>query len=140
MNRTAEHMRRMREAPVRGLILRLALPTVASMLVTAFYNLADAWFVGLLDTQSVAAVGVAFPAMAVIQAVGFFFGHGSGNTLARMLGAGDRHGARRMAAVGVVCSALAGCALAAVGLLLYHGRDRTITDSGRSRQMFGGLL
>ena len=30
--------------------------------------------------------------------------------------------------------------LAAVGLLLYHGRDRTITDSGRSRQMFGGLL
>ena len=107
----------MREAPVRGLILRLALPTVASMLVTAFYNLADAWFVGLLDTQSVAAVGVAFPAMAVIQAVGFFFGHGSGNTLARMLGAGDRHGARRMAAVGVVCSALAGCALAAVGLL-----------------------
>ena len=85
----------MREAPVRGLILRLALPTVASMLVTAFYNLADAWFVGLLDTQSVAAVGVAFPAMAVIQAVGFFFGHGSGNTLARMLGAGDRHGARR---------------------------------------------
>ena len=108
-------MRRMREAPVRGLILRLALPTVASMLVTAFYNLADAWFVGLLDTQSVAAVGVAFPAMAVIQAVGFFFGHGSGNTLARMLGAGDRHGARRMAAVGVVCSVLAGCALAAAG-------------------------
>ena len=30
--------------------------------------------------------------------------------------------------------------LAAAGLLLYHGRDRTITDSGRSRQMFGGLL
>ena len=116
MTHAAEHMRMMREAPVRGLILRLALPTVASMLITAFYNVADAWFVGRLDTQSVAAVGVAFPAMAIIQAMGFFFGHGSGNTLARMLGAGDRHGARRMAAVGVVCSALAGCALAAIGL------------------------
>ena len=117
MNRTAEHLRLLREAPVRGLILRLAAPTVASMLVTAFYNIVDAWFVGLLDTQSMAAVGVAFPAMAVIQAVGFFFGHGSGNTLARMLGAGDRHGARRMAAVGVVCSAAAGGLLAGLGLL-----------------------
>ena len=117
MPHPTEDLRRLREAPVRGLILRLAIPTIASMLISAFYNVADAWFVGRLDTASVAAVGVAFPVMAVIQATGFFFGHGSGNTLARMLGAGDRHGARRMAAVGLVCSVLAGCILAAVGLL-----------------------
>ncbi len=114
---TAEHLRRLREAPVRGLIVRLAVPTIASMLITAFYNVVDAWFVGMLDTQSVAAVGIAFPAMAVIQAVGFFFGHGSGNTMARMMGARDRHGARRMAAVGVVCSALCGCLIAAGGVV-----------------------
>ena len=112
----AAALRDLRAAPVRRLILRLALPTIASMLISAFYNVADAWFVGRLGTASVAAVGVGFPAMAVIQATGFFFGHGSGNTLARMLGAGDRHGARRMAAVGVVCSALAGCLIAALGL------------------------
>lgn len=113
----ALHTQHMTEAPVRGLILSLAVPTIASMLISAFYNIVDTWFVGRLDTQSVAAVGIAFPAMALIQSVGFFFGHGSGNTLARMLGAGDAHGARRMAAVGLGCSTLSGVALAVVGLL-----------------------
>ena len=30
--------------------------------------------------------------------------------------------------------------LAVVGLLLYHGRDRSVTDADRSRRMFGDLL
>ena len=59
------------------------------MLVTSFYNMADTYFVGKINTQSTAAVGIVFSVMSIIQAVGFFFGHGSGNYISRKLGAGN---------------------------------------------------
>ena len=82
-----ERVRYMTQAPVRRLILEMSAPTVISMLVTSFYNMADTLFVGQLDTQSTAAVGVAYSAMALLQATSFFFGHGSGNYISRQLGA-----------------------------------------------------
>ena len=74
-------------APVHHVIFTMAIPTIISMLSTSMYNLADTYFVGSINTQSVAAVGVSFAAMAVIQAIGFFFGHGAGNYVSRQLGA-----------------------------------------------------
>ena len=72
--------------PVPRLITSLAVPTIISMLVTSFYNMADTYFVGKINTQSTAAVGIVFSVMSIIQAVGFFFGHGSGNYISRKLG------------------------------------------------------
>ena len=40
---------RMLETPVSRLIPVLAVPTIISMLVTSFYNMADTFFVGMLD-------------------------------------------------------------------------------------------
>ena len=79
----------MLEEPVEKLVCRLAVPTILSMLITSFYNMADTFFVGKLDTQSTAAVGIVFSLMAIIQAIGFLFGHGSGNFISRKLGAGE---------------------------------------------------
>lgn len=98
----------MLETPVKRLVCRLAVPTILSMLVTSFYNMADTFFVGKINTQSTAAVGVVFSLMAIIQAVGFLFGHGSGNFISRKLGAGDIEEARKMSAVGFFTSFLAG--------------------------------
>ena len=56
-------------APVHHVIFTMAIPTIISMLSTSMYNLADTYFVGSINTQSVAAVGVAFAAMAVIVLV-----------------------------------------------------------------------
>ena len=78
----------MTTAPIPRLIGSLAVPTVISMLVTSFYVMADTYFVGQINTQSTAAVGISFSVMAIIQAFGFFFGHGSGNYISRKLGAG----------------------------------------------------
>ena len=58
---------------VPPLICELAVPTIISMLVSAFYNMADTFFVGQIDTQSTAAVGIVFTVMALIQAFGFLF-------------------------------------------------------------------
>jgi Na+-driven multidrug efflux pump len=69
----------MTTAPVERLVVRQAIPAVIIMMVSAMYNMADTYFVSSLGTSAVAAVGVSFALMNVIQAVGFFFGHGSGN-------------------------------------------------------------
>ncbi|MBP3227202.1 MAG: MATE family efflux transporter [Bacteroidaceae bacterium] len=106
----------MTTAPVRGLILRLAVPTVASMLVTAVYNLATTFYVGRLSTQATAAVGVSFAAMALIQAAGFFFGHGSGNALSRHLGARRQDKAETMAATGFFTALGFGVLIALAGV------------------------
>ena len=63
---------KMTTEPVEKLVLRFAVPTMISMLVTAFYNLADTFFVRQLNSDSmVAAVGVVMPLMNIIQAIGF---------------------------------------------------------------------
>lgn len=103
---------------VPGLIARLAVPTIVSMLVTSLYNMADTYYMGKVSTAATAAVGIAFPVMASVQAFGFFFGHGSGNFISRRLGAGDVEAAQRMAATGFYAALLAGCLIAALGYAL----------------------
>ena len=103
-----QKFQQMTTEPVGHLIGRLALPCIISMLVTAFYNMADTFFVGMLKSNSATgAVGVVFSLMAIIQAVGFFFGHGSGNFISRELGKHHYEEASNMAATGFF-TALAG--------------------------------
>ena len=104
-------------APVGKVILTMAVPTVISMLVTSIYNIVDTWYVGLLNTQATAAVGVAFPIMSAIQAVGFFFGQGSGTYVSRKLGAKETQLASRMIATSFICALLFGSAVSLFCLL-----------------------
>ena len=93
--------KKMTEPPVERLICSLAVPCIISMLVTSFYNMADTFFVGMLKSNAATgAVGVVFSMMAVIQAVGFFFGHGSGNYISRELGEKNYEEASKMASTG----------------------------------------
>jgi len=96
-----EKYRQMTEPPVGRLICKLAVPCIISMLVTSFYNMADTYFVGMLKSNAATgAVGVVFSMMAIIQAVGFFFGQGSGNYISRELGKKNYEEASNMAATG----------------------------------------
>ena len=116
--RQEETYHQLTEAPVGGLICRLAVPCIISMLVTAFYNLADTFFVGMLNSNSATgAVGVAFSLMAVIQAIGFFFGHGTGNYVSRELGRQDTDSAAEMASTGFFMALAAGSAVLLLGQL-----------------------
>ena len=104
-------------APVRRVIPAMAVPTVISMLVTSIYNLVDTYYVGLLNTQATAAVGVVFPVMAIIQSIGFLFGQGSGTYMSRHLGARRVDEARQMAATSFVGGAVWGLLIAVLGLI-----------------------
>ncbi len=109
---------KMTTEPVEKLVCKLALPTIISMLVTTFYNLADTFFVRLLDNDSmVAAVGVVLPLMNIIQAFGFFCGHGSGNYISRALGRRDKKDAETMCATGFGWSIIMGLAICIPGLI-----------------------
>ena len=113
----------MTETPVPKLIIRLAIPTIISMLVTGLYNMADTYFVGQVPnrgTEATAAVGIVFPMMAIIQAMGFLFGHGSGNFLARMMGAGKKKEASEMAATGFTLALFFGLFLLLMGNIFIH--------------------
>ena len=61
--------------PVTGLILRLAVPTILSMLVTNIYNLVDAYFVGNLGTSASGAIGIVLSIQAVLQAFAVSYTH-----------------------------------------------------------------
>lgn len=117
-NAQEQKYRVMTETPVRQLVCRLAVPTIISMLVTSFYNMADTFFVGRIGTSASAAVGVVFPLMAIIQAVGFFFGHGSGNFISRALGNQDTDTAEKMAATGFFSALIGGTVIMVAGLIL----------------------
>ncbi len=111
-----EKYRQMTEPPVGKLICRLAVPCIISMLVTSFYNMADTYFVGMLKSNAATgAVGVVFSMMAIIQAVGFFFGQGSGNYISRELGKKNYQEASNMAATGFYAALAAGTLICVLG-------------------------
>ncbi|MBQ7886817.1 MAG: MATE family efflux transporter [Clostridia bacterium] len=103
-------------APVSRVIPRLAIPTIISMLITAIYNMADTFFVSQIGTSASGAVGVIFSAMAIIQAVSFMMGMGTGTNVSQALGAGDEERAQRYASVGFFTAFGVGVVLAILGL------------------------
>lgn len=109
------------EEKIPTLVLNMAVPSIISMLITSFYNMADTFFVGQIGTTATAAVGVIFPLMSIIQALGFTFGHGSGNYISRKLGQGEVEDAKKMAATGFVSALIAGAIFSLVGLIFLNG-------------------
>ena len=103
------------QAPVHRVIITMAIPTIISMLVTGLYNIADTFFVGKIDTQATAAVGIVFSLMFFVQAMGFFFGHGSGNYISRELGARRHENAVKMASTGFFSSFFFGLVILVLG-------------------------
>lgn len=112
-----EKYRQMIDTPVNRLIPRLAVPTIISMLVTSIYNMADTFFVSQISTSASGAVGVMFSAMAMIQAIGFTLGMGSGNHISRSLGNRDEERAGVFAATAFYTAAVIGAVIFVFGTL-----------------------
>lgn len=105
------------KTPISTLVIRLGIPTTISMLVTNIYNMADTYFVGKIGTSASGAVGIVFGLMAIIQAVGFMFGHGAGSIISRKLGAKDTESATKIASTAFYLCVFAGLLIAGFGLV-----------------------
>lgn len=109
------HHKKMTETPVPRLVTSLALPAMLSTLITSIYNMADTYFVSQLGTSAAGAVGIVFSLMAVFQAVGFTLGTGSGNIVARLMGAKNSEEANRIASTGFFTAFFIGLLFAVFG-------------------------
>lgn len=133
--------------PVERLVVTLAIPTILSMLVSSVYNMADTFFVSRLGTSATGAVGICFSVMAVIQAIGFTFGQGAGNTVSRLLGRQDRDEAVKVASTGFFSAFGLSALLAVIGsffvvpLVRLLGATETITPYAADylRYLFIGM-
>ncbi len=122
----------MTKKPVPGLIVKLGIPTMISMFVTTLYNMADSYFVGQINTSASGATSVVMGLMAILQAAGFMFGHGSGSIISRKLGQKEIEDARRYSATGFYSALFLGFAILILGsifltpLMLLLGSTETI--------------
>ncbi len=109
--------KKMTEKAIKPLIMSLAVPTVISMLITMIYNATDTYFVSKINVSASGATGVVFSLMAILQAFGFMFGHGSGSCISRLLGAKKVEQARRFSSTGFFLALLAGIIIMVFGLI-----------------------
>ena len=107
-----DQFEKMTKQPVEKLICSLAVPTIISMLITTIYNTADTYFAGKIGANAIAAIGIAYSFMSVIQAFGFLYGHGSGNYVSKVLGKQNIKEAENMAGIGIVFSMCTGIIIA----------------------------
>ncbi len=135
--RQEQQLKKMTEEPVGRLIAGLSVPTIISMLVTSIYNMADTYFVSQLGTSASGAVGIVFSLMAMIQAIGFTFGMGSGSWISRLLGAGDEKKSIEVGASGFYSTILLCSLLTILGewkideLMRFLGASDTILPYAR---------
>lgn len=103
---------RMTTEPVGKLLFTLSVPTIISMMVTNIYNLVDTAFVGTLGTSESGATGIVFGYMAILQAVAFMCGQGSGSIMSRKLGARELEEATNYSSTGFFLSFTLGLIMA----------------------------
>ena len=124
-------------APIPSAVAQLAIPTILSSLVMVLYNLADTYFVGMLnDPVQNAAVTLAAPVLLAFNAVNNLFGVGSSSLMSRSLGCKDYDMVSRSSAFGFYCALFSGilfsilCASCNSPLLTLLGADDTTRDAG----------
>lgn len=124
---------KMTKTPVSRLIIKLSIPAIISMMVTNVYNLVDTAFVSQLGNSASGAVGIVFGFMAVLQAIGFMFGNGSGSIISRLLGAKNTEQASKIASTGFFFTLLFGAVVAIISafvlkpLVMLLGSTETIS-------------
>lgn len=105
--------RKILSEPILPLIIKMSAPTIFGMLIMVIYNLTDTFFVGILNDKSMtAAIGIVFSFISIIQAIGFWFGYGSGNIMSKKLGEKDEKEAASISSIGIVFSVASGFLIA----------------------------
>ena len=91
------------------LLVKTSIPTIIGMLVMVIYNLTDTFFVGILNNKSMtAAIGIVFSFMSFIQAIGFWFGYGSGNIMSKKIGENEEKEAEIISSIGILFAIVIG--------------------------------
>ncbi|MDF1821530.1 MAG: MATE family efflux transporter [Alcanivoracaceae bacterium] len=101
--------------PVRGHLVHLGAPMVVGIVAVLSISLVDAWFVGKLGLEPLAALSFTFPVVFSIASVAIGLGAGAASVVSRAIGTGDRHRVQRLATDSLLLSVLVVAALSTLG-------------------------
>lgn len=106
------------EGPVAGHLVRLTGPMSLGVLSIMTVGIADAYFLGRLGQQPLAAISFIYPVTIALTSLGIGLSAGASSVVSRALGAEDEDGARRLSAHAVLLAGAVGLAVCALGLLV----------------------
>ena len=116
--------------PILPLLVKTSVPTIIGMMVMVIYNLTDTFFVGMLSNKSMtAAIGVVFSFMSFMQAIGFWFGYGSGNRMSKKFGEDEEQEAEILSSVGILLAIVIGILAAVLSWIFLVPLSRFIGGS-----------
>ena len=120
MQKEERQYNKMINTPVKKLVLTLGIPTTISMLVTSIYNIADTYFVSNIGGGAAGAVGVVFPLMAIVQAIGFTFGMGASSMISSKLGEKKDKDAQKLGSSAFYVAIVLGIILATLSIIFIN--------------------
>ena len=118
--------------PIGKLLFTMALPLVLSMLVQAFYNVVDSFYVSRISDSAVTALGLAFPVQNLIIGCSTGVGVGMNALLSKSLGQGNQERANQAAGNGIflsICFALAFVVFGLVGARPYYAVQSAVAET-----------
>ena len=131
-----ERRRAILNDPILPLLVKTSIPTIIGMLVMVIYNLTDTFFVGILNNKSMtAAIGIVFSFMSFIQAIGFWFGYGSGNIMSKRIGQGNEYEAEKISSIGILFALGFGILIALISWIFISPLARFIGGSASESLM-----
>ena len=120
MNNQSKKMELLGSASIPKALLSMGIPTMIGMLVNAFYNLVDAYFVGGLGESQMGAISVVYPLGQVVVGLGLLFGNGAASYISRLLGRGDKENANKVASTALYSSVSVGAVIIIISMVFLH--------------------
>ena len=117
MNSQNKKMELLGSTSIPKALLVMGVPTMIGMLVNAFYNLVDAYFVGGLGESQMGAIAVVYPLGQVVVGLGLLFGNGAASCISRLLGCGDKENADRVASTALYSSVSVGAVIILISMV-----------------------
>ena len=120
MNSQSKKMELLGSTSIPKALLAMGIPTMIGMLVNAFYNLVDAYFVGGLGESQMGAISVVYPLGQVVVGLGLLFGNGAASYISRLLGRGDKENANKVASTALYSSISVGAVIIIISMMFLH--------------------
>ena len=120
MNSQSKKMELLGSTSIPKALLAMGIPTMIGMLVNAFYNLVDAYFVGGLGGSQMGAISVVYPLGQVVVGLGLLFGNGAASYISRLLGRGDKENADKVASTALYSSVSVGAVIILISMVFLH--------------------
>ena len=120
MNNQSKKMELLGSTSIPKALLAMGIPTMIGMLVNAFYNLVDAYFVGGLGESQMGAISVVYPLGQIVVGLGLLFGNGAASYISRLLGRGDKENADKVASTALYSSVSVGAVIIIISMVFLH--------------------